>query len=180
MWGVGHDREGIRRWHPVSVRKEGVPAMFIARYSDKGKPQALEEHLRGVAITASSLIDNTCLGEIAGLLHDIGKYSVVFQEYIRSDSDENKPDHSSAGAQWILNLLCNRAEQIGDEEINRIAKLIARMISHCVVGNHSGLLNGTSVGEGTSLDHRLTKTVKPYLNNIAPEISEKIAYLVNV
>lgn len=154
--------------------------MFIARYSDKGKPQPLEEHLRGVAITASSLIDNTCLGEIAGLLHDIGKYSVAFQEYIRSDSNENKPDHSSAGAQWVLSLLCNRAEQIANEEIKRIAKLIGYVISHSVVGHHSGLLNGTSVGEGTSLEHRLTKSVKPYLNTIAPEISERIDFLVNL
>lgn len=153
---------------------------YIARINKSGETQNLVNHLTGVSKKIYGLTNNDVYGVIAGMLHDIGKYSVAFQEYIRSDSDENKPDHSSAGAQWILDLLCNRAEQIGDEEINRIAKLIARMISHCVVGHHSGLLNGTSVGEGTSLDHRLTKTVKPYLNNIAPEISEKIAYLVNV
>jgi len=153
---------------------------YIARINKSGETQDLVNHLTGVSKKIYGLTNNDVYGEIAGMLHDIGKYSVAFQEYIQSDSYENKPDHSSAGAQWILNLLCNRAEQIGDEEINRIAKLIARMISHCVVGHHSGLLNGTSVGEGTSLDHRLTKTVKPYLNNIAPEISGKIAYLVNV
>ena len=101
------------------------------------------------------------------------KHSVAFQEHVRSNSEENKPDHSSAGAQWSLSLLCKRAEQIGDGEIERIAKLIAHMISHCVVGHHSGLLNGISVGDGTSLEHRLTKTVEPYLNNISPEISKK-------
>lgn len=153
---------------------------YIARINKSGETQDLVNHLTGVSKKIYGLTNNDVYGEIVGMLHDIGKYSVAFQEYIRSDSDENKPDHSSAGAQWILNLLCNRAEQIGDEEINRIAKLIARMISHCVVGHHSGLLNGTSVGEGTSLEHRLTKTVKPYLNNIAPEISEKIASLVNM
>jgi CRISPR/Cas system-associated endonuclease/helicase Cas3 len=48
------------------------------------------------------------------------------------------------------------------------------------VGHHSGLLNGISVGEGTSLEHRLTKTVEPYLNNITPEISKKTDFLVNL
>ncbi len=118
------------------------------------------------------------LGEICGIVHDIGKYSVAFQKYIRSG--ENKPDHSSAGAQWILSLLCHRAEELGDEEIQRLVKLITRIISHCVVGHHSGLLNGTSVGKETSLEYRLTKTVEPYLDNIAPELYEKIDLLINV
>jgi len=153
---------------------------YIARVNQSGEEQTVLGHLTGVSKKIYGLADNDVYGEIAGLLHDIGKYSVAFQEYIRSDSDENKPDHSSAGAQWLLNLLCNREEQIGDKEISRIAMLIARMISHCVVGHHSGLLNGTSVGEGTSLEHRLTKIIEPYLNNIVPEISKKVDFLINV
>ena len=112
---------------------------YVARFDNSGKEQSLVNHLTGVSTKILDLIDNDVYGEITGMLHDIGKYSVAFQDYIRSDSDENKPDHSSAGAQWIINLLNNRAEQIGDKEINRVAKLIAHMISHCVVGHHSGL-----------------------------------------
>ena len=153
---------------------------YIARFNKSGEEQDLVNHLTGVSKKIRSLADNDVYSEIAGMLHDIGKYSVAFQEHVRSNSEGNKPDHSSAGAQWILSLLCNRAEQIGDEEIKRIARLIARMISHCVVGHHSGLLNGISVGEGTSLEHRLTKTVEPYLNNITPEISKKTDFLVNL
>lgn len=153
---------------------------YIARFSEAGEEQALIDHLTGVGKKMLSLADNDAFSEITGMVHDIGKYSVAFQEYIRSDSDENKPDHSSAGAQWILSLLSRRAEQIADEEIQRLVKLIASIISHCVVGHHSGLLNGTSVGEETSLEYRLTKTVEPYLNNIAPEISEKMDLLINV
>src|SRR4030042_2380314 len=147
---------------------------YIARINNSGEEQDLVDHLAGVSKKILSLADNNAYSEIAGLLHDIGKYSAAFQEHVRSNSGENKPDHSSAGAQWILSLLCNRAEQIGDGEIKRIAKLIARIISHCVVGHHSGLLNGISAGEGTSLEHRLTKAVEPYLSNIMPEVSKKI------
>ncbi|MDO9263866.1 MAG: CRISPR-associated endonuclease Cas3'', partial [Desulfosalsimonadaceae bacterium] len=142
--------------------------------------QYLVNHLSGVAEKMSGLIDNDIYNEVIGLLHDVGKYSAAFQKHVRSNSEENKPDHSSAGAQWILSLLCKRAEQIDDGEITRMVKLIARMISHCIVGHHSGLLNGISVGEGTSLEYRLTKSVEPYLENIEPEISERINFLVNL
>ena len=153
---------------------------YIARLNKAGEEQTLINHLIGVSTKILGLAENDIYGETAGMLHDIGKYSVAFQEYIRSNSDEKKPDHSSAGAQWFLSLLCNRAEQIGDREIKRIAKLIACMISHGVVGHHSGLLDGTSVGEGTSLEYRLAKTVEPYLNNIESMIYEKIGSLVNL
>ncbi|MDP3919317.1 MAG: CRISPR-associated helicase Cas3' [Candidatus Omnitrophota bacterium] len=153
---------------------------YIARSNKSGKSQTLVNHLAGVSNKIRSLADQAVFSEITGMLHDIGKYSLAFQDYIRSNSIENKPDHSSAGAQWILNLLSNRAKQVGDEEIERVAQLIARLISHCIVGHHSGLLNGISVGEGTSLDHRLTKTLEPYLNNIAPEVSKKIDFLGNL
>lgn len=146
--------------------------------------QGLIKHLLGVAEKMCGLTDNDVFAESIGILHDIGKYSDAFQKHVRSDSEENKPDHSSAGAQWVLSLLCNRskqiAEQTDDEEIIRIAKLIAHMISHCIVGHHSGLLNGTSVGEETSLEYRLTKTVEPYLNNIETEVLEKIDRLINL
>lgn len=153
---------------------------YIARLNKSRGKQELTNHLLGVSKKMFGLAENDIYTEITGMLHDIGKYSGTFQEYIRSDSNENKPDHSSAGAQWFSSQLYNRAEQIGDEEIKRIAQLIARMISHCVVGHHSGLLNGISVGEGISLENRLTKTVEPYLNNIELEISKKIDYLVNL
>ena len=113
------------------------------------------------------------------MLHDIGKYSLLFQKYLISNSDENKPDHSSAGAQWLSSILYSRSKKIANGEIQRLAKLIARFISHCVAGHHSGLLNGTSVGEETSLDYRLSKSLEPFLDNIAPEIAERVGGLVN-
>lgn len=125
---------------------------YIARSNKAGEEQILLHHLTGVSQKTSCLADNDIYGEITGLLHDIGKYSVAFQEHVRSTSDENKPDHSSAGAQLLLSLLEKRAKGIGDEEIRRIIQVIGRIISHCVAGHHSGLLNGSSVGDETSLE----------------------------
>ncbi len=104
---------------------------YIARLNNAGEEQALVNHLIGVGKKIRSLAANNVYSELAGIVHDIGKYSIAFQEYLRSNSDENKPDHSSAGSQLILSILRNRGEQIGEEEIKRIARLIACMISHC-------------------------------------------------
>lgn len=147
---------------------------YIARTNEAGEEQTIVDHLNEVGKKILSLAENDSYSRITGLLHDIGKYSDAFQKYVRSNSDENKPDHSSAGAQLIFGLLRSRAEQTHDEEIKSLAELIAGIISHCVVGHHSGLLNGVSVGGGTSLEHRLNKNVEPYLNNIEPGISDKI------
>ena len=58
--------------------------MYIARPN-----QALSAHLQGVANIASEYAKKLNLGnsgKLIGLLHDLGKYSQDFQEYIRDAS----------------------------------------------------------------------------------------------
>ena len=84
-----------------------------------GAVQSLEEHLFGVAEIAESFAAKIGLskqGELIGLLHDLGKYSEEFQNYLKSavgiiNADEDdfvdaqglkgKVDHSTAGAQLV-------------------------------------------------------------------------------
>ncbi len=85
--------------------------------------QLLKDHLIGVGAKArffASKIELESCGELLGLLHDIGKYSQDFQNYINSiagaldpDLDDDyvdpkqhkgKIDHSTAGAQWIWKM----------------------------------------------------------------------------
>ena len=81
--------------------------------------QDLEEHLQAVSALAEEFAGKAGLplsGGIMGLLHDMGKYSKQFQDYIKSaegvlDQDHDdyldpkaskgKIDHSTAGAQHI-------------------------------------------------------------------------------
>ena len=70
---------------------------FIAhkRESD-GKIQTVYEHLNEVAAICSLLtskIDLPEAGRLLGLLHDFGKYSHDFQNYIKSATDLLDPDH---------------------------------------------------------------------------------------
>lgn len=119
------------------------------RKSD-GEPQYLEEHLEGVSKLAGQFAEKIGLkeaGEILGLLHDVGKASKEFQNYIRSatglinpDADDyvefqskkGKIDHSSAGAQFIFNNLSPQGQK---------EKFSAQILSLCLASHHSGLID---------------------------------------
>lgn len=71
-----------------SRNRWGVPQMFLA-------------HVRGVAKRArdyASKFGAGDLGELAGLLHDLGKLLDEWQAYVRGYASEEKLDHRAAGA----------------------------------------------------------------------------------
>lgn len=143
-------------------------AKFIAhiRKADQER-QYVGEHLTGVGDKASeraAKIGLGTLGELLGLLHDIGKYSEEFRAYIESsagildqDADDyvdvkvqrGKIDHSTAGAQLAYHLL----SQMGKP--GNIAGTIAAL---CVASHHSGLIDCISPGGNNILQKRLAKT----------------------
>lgn len=72
---------------------------FIA-HIDGDRIQTNKEHLYGTANLAGRFADSFGKREwgfCCGLLHDIGKYSLAFQNKIKIDSNR-RVDHSTAGA----------------------------------------------------------------------------------
>ena len=134
--------------------KGGINYMreYIAHYrKNDGEKQYVRQHLSNVALlsgTSTNKINFSNIGEMLGLLHDLGKYSLVFQRYIQSstgmldqDRDDTwvdpagmkgKIDHSTAGAQWVW-------QQIG--KCGRPGGLMARILSVCLASHHGGLLD---------------------------------------
>ena len=125
---------------------------FLSHYrKSDGKEQSVKEHLEEVSYTAGAIsgkIGLASIGELTGLLHDLGKYSDAFQTYIRSavgqlnpDEDEyvdakgmkGKIDHSTAGAQYIWENLQNKKELEW--------QLIRQIIALCVASHHTGLMD---------------------------------------
>ena len=118
---------------------------------DKSRFHLLEDHLRGVADMASVMAAEFGASEwayLAGLWHDLGKYSPEFQSMIRSAvgsdaSTETRPgrvDHSTAG---------------GIHAVDRFGCL-GRVFAYIIAGHHAGLpdwLSESSGGRG--LAHRL-------------------------
>lgn len=112
--------------------------------------QTIKEHLTNTAALASGFASKFGSGQFAGqigLMHDIGKYSEAFQTRIWENG--RKCDHTSAGAQEILNL---NGEPFG------------RLAAYCIAGHHAGLMNGGAESDSNdtvrSLEARLGKNLK--------------------
>ncbi len=72
----------------------------LAHKSEDGRYQTIAEHLEGTARLAgqfAAAFDAQQTAELAGMLHDIGKYSDAFQKRLLNGGI--KVDHSTAGAQ---------------------------------------------------------------------------------
>jgi len=111
-------------------------------HSRDGKPpsdwQSLEEHLKNVAEMARSFAESFGAGDwgyLAGLWHDIGKYSNEFQEMLGAQDGADahiekvgRVDHSTAGAQNAFNAMKDKG----------------KILAYAIAGHHAGLLDGKS------------------------------------
>lgn len=128
----------------------GMSETIAHQRKSDGKKQSLETHLLGVSIIAKSLAGKIGLrdqGELIGLLHDLGKYSKEFQDYLKSavgliEQDEDdyvdakskkgKVDHSTAGAQLVWQELSKQGQ---------LGQIIGQILSLCIASHHSGLID---------------------------------------
>jgi CRISPR-associated endonuclease/helicase Cas3 len=113
----------------------------------------LEEHLRGVGRIAAEYAADFGSGDwakVAGLWHDLGKYSADFQRRIKSvsgfdpeahlEGQVGRVDHSTAGAQHAIAQF----------------KLPGRILAYLIAGHHAGLPDWhTSDTGGAALVARL-------------------------
>ena len=120
------------------------------RKSD-GTIQWLPDHLVGVSLLAKKFASKIGLadhGELIGLLHDLGKYSEEFQNYLKSavellnpDEDEEfvdakglkgKVDHSTAGAQLVWRKFSS---------LGQMGQIVGQVLALCIASHHSGLID---------------------------------------
>lgn len=116
----------------------------IAHVSEDGRRHLLCDHLKATARLASGFADEfgaSGWAGLAGLWHDLGKYSRDFQRYIRSLA-VGRVDHSTTGA------------------IHSIAEfnLPGRILAYLIAGHHAGLPDWQSETSGPrGLAQRITK-----------------------
>lgn len=114
---------------------------FIAHIrSSDHRYQSVEEHLANVASLARRYGDPIGFGahaELAGLLHDMGKLTTRFSEYIENaviheEVSHKKIDHSTAGAKYLHERFYDGSD---------LQKLVIEIVGMAILSHHSGLQN---------------------------------------
>ena len=122
----------------------------------KGEWQLLQQHLENVADLAGQRARKfgaEKLWNLAGLTHDLGKYSSEFQ--LRLDGKGGKVDHATAGAQ----------------ELNRhFPNSVGKALAYIVAGHHGGLPDGNK-GAPANLPERLANSKLPDYSSFQTEIA---------
>lgn len=121
---------------------------FYAHISeDRLRFQTVLEHLEGTADLASKFaasFNAQSKAYLAGMLHDIGKYSKAFQRRLEGSSE--KVDHSTAGAKEAFAM--HQPE-----------------VAFTIAGHHAGLPDGGckfDTAENSTLLGRMKKNIEPY------------------
>lgn len=166
-----------------------TPAFAAHHRASDDKWQTLESHLLGVADLASQFAAKLQLsnqGELLGLLHDLGKYSIEFQNYLKSatgalnqDEDEEwvdseklkgKVDHSTAGAQLVWQKLSDQ---------NQLGQIVGQILALCIASHHSGLINCLTADKTNAVEDAFTKRTskadsRTHLNEAIDKADETI------
>jgi CRISPR-associated endonuclease/helicase Cas3 len=111
--------------------------------------QTLQDHLVAVGALASERgvkFGAQKAAGLAGLLHDLGKYSLAFQRRLGGSGEP--VDHSTAGAQEAIRLVTGGMD-----------RGMAELIAYAIAGHHAGLPDRE--GDAASLTERLAKTIQP-------------------
>ena len=177
---------------------------FIAhRREADGAIQSLEHHLQAVgklsARNASKLKLTTdagtrpasleAAGEVLGLLHDLGKYSKAFQDYLGSavglidqDADDyvdaaqlrGRIDHSTAGAQFIWRQL---------SKVGPHGPFCAQILALCIASHHSGLIDCIAPDGEDNFTRRISKAeqsahLEEALAQVDASVSSRLTELI--
>ena len=118
---------------------------YLAHISEDGREETIQAHLQATASLAGQFaaqFDAEQQGRLAGLSHDIGKYSQPFQQRLRGDA--SRVDHSTAGA-----VECWKRQQ--------------PFAALAVAGHHGGLPEGgsrTDTADQATLCGRLNRAIQ--------------------
>lgn len=123
--------------------------VYLAHINDDKLEQPLKEHLENTGKLCGKFAESFGMydwGYCCGLLHDIGKYSLEFQNRLKGS--ERRVDHSTAGAR-----ICWEKDGL------------YKFLSYCIAGHHAGLPDTGGSSDGSSrgtMYGRMKKDLKSY------------------
>jgi CRISPR-associated endonuclease/helicase Cas3 len=111
-----------------------------ARKVKSGDRQYLLEHLNNVSQLSANFSFAKNISKLAGFLHDLGKTTIAFQQYLLNDGPKGSVTHSIQGSLFVDDVFsCNKAE-------NLLLKEILEMI---ISAHHNHLADGVKT-DGSS------------------------------
>lgn len=136
----------------------------IRKVDDKKYVQTVEEHCRGVAEIAAELLSDIGLEKtayLAGMVHDLGKFSENFKNYIEKAADGEKVqrgsvNHTFAGVRFLL-------EKHSDEQLSGFSDIVLEILAYAV-GAHHGLFDCVDDNNNNGFTKRIQKDGIDYFN----------------
>lgn len=147
------------------------------RQSD-GKVQTIEEHLSGVKTLSSqfgSKIGVEHIAGLAGMLHDMGKYSNEFRDYILEavNNPESPPkrgsvDHSTAGGKLLYDYFHTKGK------ISKYKGILAEIVGNAILSHHSYLQDYLNPELGSNYLYRVRDKDLKGFDNCVQLFFEKV------
>lgn len=136
----------------------------IRKVDGKKYIQTVEEHCRGVAEIAAELLSDIGLEKtayLAGMVHDLGKFSENFKNYIEKAADGEKVqrgsvNHTFAGVRFLL-------EKHSDEQLSGFSDIVLEILAYAV-GAHHGLFDCVDDNNNNGFTKRIQKDGIDYFN----------------
>lgn len=136
----------------------------IRKVDYKKYVQTVEEHCRGVAEIAAELLRDIGLEKtayLAGIIHDLGKFSENFKNYIEKAADGEKVqrgsvNHTFAGVRFLL-------EKHSVEQLSGFSDIVLEILAYAV-GAHHGLFDCVDDNNNNGFTKRIQKEDIDYLN----------------
>lgn len=135
--------------------------MYLSRITKDGREQLTKSHLQECAEYAYVIGEKFAVPEICrttAFLHDLGKFSPNFNEYLkrsymeelgRKSKGRGSVIHATQGAKFLYEL--------NPRGNNLIAALVKELSAICIANHHGSLMDGISPDGGTPFQDRLTK-----------------------
>lgn len=136
----------------------------IRKVDGKKYIQTVEEHCRGVAEIAAELLRDIGLEKtvyLAGMVHDFGKFSENFKNYIEKAADGEKVqrgsvNHTFAGVRFLL-------EKHSYKQLSGFSDIVLEILAYAV-GAHHGLFDCVDDNNNNGFTKRIQKEGIDYLN----------------
>jgi CRISPR-associated endonuclease/helicase Cas3 len=141
---------------------------LIARKNSNGDTQSLYEHSRNVAEISASISHYPNTSKLIAYLHDLGKASEAFQNYIKNGSEER----GGVIHAWQGAFLAN--ELFPDDRADSI--LLKEIIGFCVTAHHHSLYDGAAPDGTTDFFDKFSNTddARYSFDEIKGKITDKV------